>query len=165
MEDSSVRPSDDVEKVIIRYSDMIFRLCLTMLRSEQDAKDALQDTIYRYITKAPDFHEEEHRKAWLITVAQNQCKNMLRYRLLHTHVNIDDLNDYLTTEKEQNAFEILDALPPKYRIVMYLFYVEEYHLKEIASILKISENAANKRLQRGRTYLKSLSKGEITDGT
>lgn len=39
------------------------------------------------------------------------------------------------------------SLKPKYRSVIYLFYYEEYKIKEIASILKISEATAKTRRQ------------------
>jgi RNA polymerase sigma-70 factor (ECF subfamily) len=49
-------------------------------------------------------------------------------------------------------------LPEKYRVVVHLFYYEDYSVKEIANILKISESNIKVRLSRGRAMLKDALK-------
>ena len=66
---SLARPADDLEWVMDTYGNMLFRLCLVMLGNSADAEDALQETMLKYYRKAPAFTGEEHRKAWLLTVA------------------------------------------------------------------------------------------------
>ena len=73
-------PADDIETLISQYGDMLFRLCLIMLKNKSDAEDAVQETYIKYFQKSPSFESKEHRKAWLIRVATNQCRDMLRYR-------------------------------------------------------------------------------------
>ena len=51
-------------------------------------------------------------------------------------------------------------LPGKYRIVIHLFYYEDYAIREIAGILNISENNVKVRLSRGRLLLKEKLKEE-----
>ena len=51
------------------------------------------------------------------------------------------------------------ALPEKYRIDIHLFYYEEYKVKEIADILKVSENTVKTRLLNGRRILKTKLEG------
>ena len=71
--------NEELELVIEKYSDMLFKICFLILKNEQDVKDVLQETFIKYITKRPDFKSEEHRKAWLIKVSQNKCKEMYDY--------------------------------------------------------------------------------------
>jgi len=54
-------------------------------------------------------------------------------------------------------------LPEKYRIVIHLFYYEDYSIWEIASILKLSESNVKVRLSRGRTMLKNSLQEEWED--
>lgn len=54
-------------------------------------------------------------------------------------------------------------LPEKYRIVIHLFYYEDYSVREIADILKLSESNAKVRLTRGRTLLRNVLKEEWDD--
>ena len=147
-----------IEEAVTNYSNMLYRICIVMLCNEQDAQDAIQDTFCRYLEKAPDFTDNEHEKAWLIQVATNICRDMLRFRSRHPKVPIDELADRLATPDERDLLTELIELPTKHKAVVYLHYVEGYQLREVASILNISEHAVKKRLQRGREQLKLLWK-------
>ena len=54
-------------------------------------------------------------------------------------------------------------IPEKYRIVIHLFYYEDYSVREIADILKLSESNVKVRLTRGRTLLQNVLKEEWDD--
>lgn len=73
----SVRPTEkNIERIVDKYSNMLFKIALVILCCNQDAEDAVQDTIIKYMTKSPVFQDSEHEKAWLIKVVTNRCKNM-----------------------------------------------------------------------------------------
>ena len=78
MKNTSARPADGIEAVMNTYGNMLFRLCLLTLGNAADAEDAVQDTLIKYLQKAPVFESADHEKAWLITVATNRCRDMLR---------------------------------------------------------------------------------------
>ena len=63
----------------------------------------------------------------------------------------------------RDLFEEVMKLPEKYRIVIHLFYYEDYSIWEIASILKLSESNVKVRLSRGRTMLKNSLQEEWED--
>lgn len=142
------------EEMVQAYSSMLYKICIVMLCNEQDAQDAIQDTFCRYLEKSPVFTDEEHEKAWLIRVASNICRDMLRFRIRHPKVSIEEITDSLATPEEQNVLAELLALPLRYRSVIYLHYVEGYRIREIADLLGISEQAVKKRMQRGRDQLR-----------
>ncbi|KAF5045752.1 RNA polymerase sigma factor FliA [anaerobic digester metagenome] len=66
----------------------------------------------------------------------------------------------LTFESPESSelFETVINLPEKYRVIIHLFYYEDYSIKEISNILKISESNVKVRLSRGRTLLKNTLK-------
>ena len=67
MNSLSVRPTDeDLETLVQTYADSLYRLCFSILGNRADAEDAVSDVIVRYMTKAPVFTDENHRKAWLL---------------------------------------------------------------------------------------------------
>lgn len=142
------------EEMVQAYSSMLYKICIVMLCNEQDAQDAIQDTFCRYLEKSPVFTDKEHEKAWLIRVASNICRDMLRFRIRHPKVSIEAITDSLATPEEQNVLAELLALPLRYRSVIYLHYVEGYRIREIADLLGISEQAVKKRMQRGRDQLR-----------
>ena len=60
MENTSVRPADGIEKTIKTYGNMLFRICLVMLKNPVDAEDAVQETMLKYIQKTPEFESGDH---------------------------------------------------------------------------------------------------------
>ncbi len=145
-----------VEEVVMKHSNMLFKICMVMLCNPHDAQDALQDTFCRYMEKKPYFQEEEHEKAWLIRVATNICRDMRRFQLRHPRVNIEELADYYAAPEQGATLNELLLLPAKLKIVIILHYIEGYQTNEIAEILDISPSAVKKRLQRGREQLKGF---------
>lgn len=148
------------EEMVIRYSNMLFKVCLVILGNEQDVQDAIQDTFYRYLCIHPEFADEEHEKAWLIRVAVNISKDMRRFQQRHPKVSMEQLENYSISKEEGGILEELLALPYKLKIVVYLHYIEGYQINEIASMLNISASAVKKRLQRGRERLKLSYEGK-----
>lgn len=150
-----------LEEAVKTYGNILYKICIVMLRNEQDAQDAIQDTFCKYLEKNPVFADEEHEKAWLIKVAANNCKDMLRFRFRHPQVPIETLvNELVTEQEQQDTLTELLELPVRQRTVIYLYYVEGYHIKEISNILGISEQAVKKRMQRGREQLRIFWKEE-----
>lgn len=97
----------DIERIVDKYGNMLFRICLVILCNENDAEDVVQDTFITFLTKSPTFHDSEHEKAWLITVATNRCKNKRRFNFMHKHIDISDLQLY---SKDVENYGLLDHL-------------------------------------------------------
>lgn len=143
-----------IEQMVTEYSSMLYRICVVMLGNEADAQDAVQDTFCRYLERAGRFHDKEHEKAWLIKVAQNRCRDMLRFHLRHPKIDIAEVTaSYEGPEYSEVLMELI-GLPLSVKSVVYLHYIEGYKVAEIAQILNISVNAVKKRLQRGRELLR-----------
>ena len=150
----------DAERAVKTYGDSLFRLCTVILRNSEEAKDAVQDCFLRYITKAPAFADDEHEKAWLIRVATNICKDMLRQRKHREFLSLDEIRGLCTSEDNVQILGLLTSLDEKYRTVIHLHYVEGYKVEELSAMLGITQAAAKKRLQRGREVLKELYEKE-----
>ncbi|MCH5251117.1 MAG: RNA polymerase sigma factor [Lachnospiraceae bacterium] len=151
---------EDVRKAVLKYSDMLYKICIVILCNEQDVQDAIQDTFCRYMEKKPNFRDEQHEKAWLIRVATNISRDMIRFRIRHPKVSIDELENSLAAPEHKETLRELLELPVKQKVAIYLHYVEGYQIKEIADILGITEGAVKMRLQRGRELMK-LSLKEV----
>lgn len=157
--------NDDLESVIDRYSDMLYKICFLILKNEHDTKDVLQETFLTYYTKNRGFESEEHKKAWLIKVSQNKCKEFLRFHKRHAAIPLDEMEETLviTDGMDRNDRDLLAMiwdLDYKMKSVVIIYYIEGYSVGETAAILKISEAAVKKRLQRAREKLSIRYKGE-----
>ena len=78
MKKQPLRSAQDMETAVNRYGDMLYRLCVLMLKNESDAEDAVQETMIKFYQKAPAFENGEHEKAWLLACAANVCKDELK---------------------------------------------------------------------------------------
>lgn len=151
----------DLENTILKYSDLLYRICFLILKNEQDVGDVIQETFIQYMKKHPDFESEEKKKAWLIKVSQNKCKDFLRFHKRHSYVPLDEVEDILmgTSDVEPSykvQLEEIWELDYKLKSVVILYYIEGYSIKETAQMLAISESACKKRLERARNKLKEM---------
>lgn len=148
------------EEAVRSYGPMLFKLCFVMLRNRQDAEDAVQDTMLQYLRKAPTFESAGHEKAWLLTVAGNRCRDMLRFKLRHPVVQLDELRACAEQPEDTGILSALMSLPDKYRLVMTLHYAEGYTSEEIAPLIKRTPSAVRTRLKKGRELLKEAYRKE-----
>ena len=162
MRNTSEWPTDDIEIIIRKYGDMLYRLSLIMLKNESDAEDVVQETIIKYYQKAPIFADGEHEKAWLIKVATNKCRDLLRVRGRYIQIEENFLEQLADEETDYDIIEALTALPEKYRLVLTLYYIEGYRIEDIAKIISRTSSAVKMRLQKGRKLLKEIYEKEYS---
>ncbi len=160
MINTSAKSAEDIENIVNGYGDMLFRICFVMLGNHADAEDAVQETVISYMQKAPIFKSDDHEKAWLITTAKNKCHDMLRFRKRHRQTNTEQLQELPYEIPDSGILDALLALPEKYRLVLILYYVEDYNTTEIAKIIQKSPSAVKMRLQKGRALLKEKYRKE-----
>ncbi len=73
------KTDEEIERAFDLHADSILRLAYSYLHNIPDAEDILQETIIRYMDKAPAFESPSHEKAWLLRVAANLSKNRIDY--------------------------------------------------------------------------------------
>lgn len=148
----------EVERILQTYGDILYRTAYLLLGNPHDVQDALQETLLRYLEKAPAFTSQDHEKAWLLRVTANCCKDCLRFRKRHAYLDLEPLVECLPAQEHRHLQEVY-ALPAKWKTVLILHYFEGYSLKEIGEILNLSESAVKKRLQRAREALRMEMEG------
>lgn len=149
-----------VDELIACYQDNLYAVAFNICKNQMDAEDVVQETFVQYYTTKKQFEDQQHLRAWLIRVAINKAKNLTRTFWKRNKCSLEDYMETLTFEDtdSRNLFEEVMKLPDKYRIIIHLFYYEDYSVKEIAEILKLSESNVKTRLSRGRTLLKNTLK-------
>ena len=142
------------------YGNSILRLAYSYLHNREDAEDILQNTLIRYIETAPLFFSKAHEKAWLLTVAANLSKNLIKHNKVR---DADELLEELVAEEKEDLAYVWEAakkLPDNQREAVHLFYQEGYSTKEIAGILERKEATVRSDLKRGRERLKEILENE-----
>lgn len=127
-----------------------------------------QDVLLKALNRAERFESAEHERAWIIRVAINAAKDLLRRQSGRATVALDDIAELVAparaTEHElearsESVLERVMALPLEYREAIYLHYYEGYSIKQIAAIVHASESAVATRLSRGRSKLRPALEG------
>lgn len=133
-------------------------------RSEHDAQDAFQDTFLKYaLADAETFKGDEHRKAWLIKVASNVCKDMLRSKKRQDEPLEEASPSELLVSHDSESqpgngrLELMDAFrslddPP--RLPLYLALYEGYTAPEISEMLGAPVNTVYSWIARGKRSLR-----------
>ena len=149
-----------LEELVNEYEDTLFRAALAILGDVQEAEDAVQDTFLRYLEKRPEFRDGEHEKAWLLKVAANRCKSVLRTRRRHPAVELLDV--YPAPDREgRELVEAILSLPANQRSAVHLHYYEGYTSEEIGAILGQRPGTVRSHLSRARDSLRRyLTEGE-----
>lgn len=148
----------DFDAIYTAHADMLYRIAVSILRSSDDAQDAVQNAFCRYLDKQPAFRDAEHEKAWLIRVTINQCRDLMRRRKLRAWLPIEALTDVGVQPKSTPALDAVAELPEKYRTVVILYHLEEMGIDEIASALTLSPSAVKMRLSRARDMMRDILK-------
>ncbi len=154
------RPGSNFSEAFALYADMLFKISMTYLGSREDAEEIMQEVFYKLLTHSPAFADGEHEKAWLIRTAVNLCKDTQRSAWHRKVIKTEEMEAYYDDPAEIGIMEDIMRLPVKYKTVIYLYYYEDYSVKQIAEILKIGESAVKMRLRRGRELLKMELEGE-----
>jgi RNA polymerase sigma-70 factor (ECF subfamily) len=149
-----------VQDIMGKYKNNIYATAFSICADAGDAEDVVQETFIQYYMTHKNFESEQHIKAWLLRVAINKSKNICSSFWRRNRMPLEEYVETLTFETEQSKelFEEVMKLPDKYRVVMHLFYYEDYSVKEIADILKVTESNVKVRLSRARSILKEKLK-------
>lgn len=144
------------EMLVQAQTDTLYRVSMSMLKNEYDAQDAVHDAILIAYQERHKLREQQYFGTWLTRILINVCKKQLRQRKRRADIG-DSLPDIASRDNPYLSVEIgeaIESLPEKIRLTVILFYVENYSIKEIKSILHIPEGTVKSRLNKGRSLLK-----------
>jgi len=151
----------EYEHLTTLYLDCIYRVALSGCKNSADAEDVVQNTFVKLWERQESFEDEEYARKWLIRVAMNECHSLWRTAWKKRTDYLEELKrePVFSMQEQSELYDAVQALPVKYRQVVYLYYFEEYSVKEIAEIVRVSETAVQTRLLRARQKLKEALKG------
>lgn len=153
--------------IILSFKNDFFRIAKSRLLNDDDATDAVQETIINIYLSLHKLKQIDKFKTWAIKILINNCnsiynskkrKHEQNYQNLYEieNINIGDVTDY------DNILEnLLKSFPIEEKTIITLFYVEEYTSKEIGKILNMNTNTVKTKLLRIKNKIKSIYGKEL----
>lgn len=148
-----------------KYAVIVFRTAYNFLLNKDDAEDIVQEVFIKYFISNKTFNDEDHEKAWILTVTANLSKNVLRSKS-RQNLELDDtikIVDHKFDKAITNHLDLEEAmirLTANQRLVIYLFYYEQIPIKNIAKIMKSNENTVKSHLLRAKNKMKTYLEKE-----
>ena len=134
------------------YMKDMYRTAIAILMNEEDAADALQDTILTCWEKLYTLKKAEYFKTWMTRILINHCYDIIRGNPIHENIELYEepskCDEYNLELKEAYA-----SVDEHYRLPMELYYSQGFKIREIAEMLSLPQNTVKTRLSRGRKQL------------
>ena len=161
-------------KLVDRYKDLVFTLCLRMTGNREEAEEVAQDTFLKAYRSLGKFKGESKFSTWIYRIAYNASldrlkKNKHRHRISSIdekeHYDIGFIESgYDAMDKKARTEAIrscLEKLPGDAGFILTLYYYEELSLKEIEEITGDSLNNIKVKLFRARKKLMNLMQQNV----
>lgn len=137
----------------------LYRVARTVLRSDADCEDAVQEALVRAWRYRNSLRDEKYFDTWLVRILINECRNL--HRRKPQTVPLKDAEAISSPEAEEGALlAALKGLSEKVRLAMVLHYVEGHPVGDVARLLKIPAGTVKWRLSQGRRQLRERMKEE-----
>ena len=144
------------------YMKDMYRTAIAILMNEEDAADALQDTILTCWEKLATLRKPEFFKTWMTRILINHCYDIIRdnaaYKNIESYEEPSKCDEYNIELKEAYA-----SINERYRLPMELYYGQGFKMREIAEILSLPVNTIKTRISRGRKELEEYYTGGQKD--
>lgn len=161
------------EYVVVFYQDKIYQHCYRMLGNAHEAEDLAQEAFIRAYINIHSFDDRRKFSTWLYRITTNLTIDRIRKRKPDYYLDAEikgteglDMYSQLTSNDRSPGEEVenrelqryihneISRLPPKYRGIIILRYLEEFSLQEISDALDIPLGTVKTRIHRGREALR-----------
>lgn len=147
----------------------MYKIARLRLSCMDDIEDAIQETMLEAFKSIKSLKKIENFKCWILKILINRCNKIYKKRKRY-NISFEDLDfeKYLISNQIENYeheiefYQMLKVLNYDERLVILLFYKEDYSISVISKILNVNENTIKTRLRRAKEKIKvSYERGEI----
>ena len=158
--------AEKTEELFKKYGDEILRTCMLILRNRALAEDAAMTVYEKAFSAFHGFREkarfrgEASEKTWLIRIAINVCRNILKSSAYRTSTageipdTVSERDEYSAAETKAVVSQALMSLPRIYREAAVLHLYNGFTLKEAAKLAGVSQSAMTFRVSKAKELLR-----------
>ena len=147
------RDPEAFTELINLYMKDMYRTAVAILMNDEDAADAIQETILTCWERLSSLRENKFFKTWMTRILINKCHDIRNKRIEAVDINEHEELAFHEDESNLELKEALEKLDEKYRVPIMMFYGDGYSIKEIAAILDVPVSTIQTRISRGRKRL------------
>jgi RNA polymerase sigma-70 factor, ECF subfamily len=159
---------NDYTLIIDRYKDRAYSLLSNMLKNNMDAEEALQDSFIKAYNALKSFKRESKFSTWFYKIVYNTGITVVTGKKRSVAMQMSSIDDvyylkdednevYSTSENaKQYLIKMVDKLPIRNSLVLILFYIDNFSIKEISEVMDLSLVNAKVLLHRSRNLLRDL---------
>lgn len=143
-------------RIVLGMKAKMYGLAFSILRSNEDCADAIQETILKAYKSLHTLRKPEYFQSWIYRILVNECNQLLRNKA--RVVPVADV-DQIAKQKNENSYdafairEAVEQLDEPLRLVVNLFYFQDLSMRSVGEVLGIKEGAVKGRLFRARQQL------------
>jgi RNA polymerase sigma-70 factor (ECF subfamily) len=153
-------------EIVRRYQDSIYNLACRILNDQDRARDVTQEAFVRAWRAISNFKGQAKFSSWLYRITVNASLSELRRQGSPVdQYPEEELESIVPVSRHVSSFEsaieksdlmekLIASLPPVYRSIVVLFYVQDLDCKEIASVLGHPLGTVKAYLHRARAHLR-----------
>lgn len=160
-------------EIVDMYQDKLYHMAYRMLFNRQEAEDVVQESFLRVYKNLDRYDDEMKFSTWIYRIATNLCIDQLRKRKpvysldaeSSEHEGLDGYamvpsddrtpeSELVLSDTQRIIRQAIETLPPKYKTVMVLRYLQEMSLQEIGEVLDMPVTTVKTRVHRGREFLR-----------
>ncbi|MEM7315358.1 MAG: sigma-70 family RNA polymerase sigma factor [Planctomycetota bacterium] len=160
-------------QLVSQFQNLVTSTALAETGDFQRSEDIAQQTFLVAWQKQSELRDPSSFGGWLRGIARNLARNDRRLKSNANRRPIEAVSEpatdvnptTATSQQEQNEllWSTLDRIPVEYREPMILFYREEQSVRNVATLLNLSEAAVKQRLRRGREMLREEIRTMVED--
>ncbi len=144
-------------ELIEAHKNSMYRVAKGFFRSDEDAADAIQETILACYEHISELRETRYFKTWLIRILINKCSRIKRANERYVGmVQMPERGAYDQGQANAEFMMLMDTLDEGLRVVLILYYAEQMRVRDICTATGLSESAIKARLKRGREKAKKI---------
>lgn len=157
-----------VEILYERYSDKVYRKCLSFVKEAATAEDLTQDIFIKIYVNLSSFKQQSRFSTWLYSITYNFCVDYIRKNAREKispiedgqgepikNVEIDNAEELAHIAAER-LLELLEKIRSEDKLILLMKYRDDLSIKEIQDVLSISESAVKMRIKRAKEKIQEL---------
>lgn len=155
------------ETLVRNETDKLYRIAFLYVRNEEDALDAIQDSVYKAFISIKKLKEPKFFQTWLTKILIRSCYDLLRKKKKIVSMDDDVVSDVASKSGEDvdanmDLVYAVSSLNQNYKTAIILFYFRDLPISSIAKTMGKSENTVKTYLRRAKLELKGLLEGGAT---